>query len=96
MRRRSKSLPITIPGKEQELREQRLQVRNAKARVLFSAPFIAMPLLKALSEMSDEEETTTETSTQTSTESIDTTEFPDTVFEIDTENIETTESDKPN
>jgi hypothetical protein len=82
MRRRSQSLPITIPGKEKELQKQ----RNSKARALVSAPFIARPLkplAEALSEMSDsEEDTDTETESESDNESNDTGPFNN-IFEME-------------
>ncbi len=86
MRKRSKSLPITIPGKDEELRKERMETRRA----IFSFPFITMPtkpLLQALFEMSDseDEETSSETSTEDNTESSDDSQFSETVFEIEIE-----------
>ncbi len=86
MRKRSKSLPITIPGKDEELRKERMETR--RTRIIFSAPYIIMPakpLLQALFEMSEseDEETSSETSTDSSTDSVNDSQFPETVFEMD-------------
>ena len=88
MRKRSKSLPITIPGKDEELRKERIETRRTRA--IFSAPYIIMPakpLLQALFEMSDseDEETSSKTSTEDNTDSVDDSQPPGNIFEMEIE-----------
>ncbi len=97
MRKRSKSLPITIPGKDEELRKERIETRRTRA--IFSAPYIIMPakpLLQALFEMSDSDdeetssensETSTDTSTDT-TDSVNDSQETGNIFEMEIKDIE--------